>query len=76
MSKISSPRDPASGLPTGKRMHKPITMAADPAPGLPTGKRNHLPVATKVADEFEAAKAPRDSVSGNATGRRQYKAVE
>jgi len=26
MSEVVSPRDPASGLPTGKRMHKPITL--------------------------------------------------
>ena len=25
-SQIASPRDPASGLPTGKRMHKPFTI--------------------------------------------------
>jgi hypothetical protein len=26
---ITSPRDPASGLPTGKRQHKPFTFLAD-----------------------------------------------
>jgi bacteriocin-like protein len=26
---IVSPRDPASGLPTGKRMHKPFTLNSD-----------------------------------------------
>jgi bacteriocin-like protein len=26
---IVSPRDPASGLPTGKRMHKPFTLSAE-----------------------------------------------
>jgi hypothetical protein len=31
---VTSPRDAASGLPTGKRMHKPLLALADP---LPTG---------------------------------------
>ncbi len=26
---VTAPRDPASGLPTGKRMHKPITVVAE-----------------------------------------------
>jgi hypothetical protein len=26
---VVSPRDPASGLPTGKRMHKPYTVVAE-----------------------------------------------
>jgi hypothetical protein len=26
---VVSPRDPASGLPTGKRMHKPFTVTAE-----------------------------------------------
>lgn len=30
---IVSPRDHASGLPTGKRMHKPMAMAAGPGQG-------------------------------------------
>jgi hypothetical protein len=51
---IISPRDPASGLPTGKRMHKPFTTTSavsakaaataaprDAASGLATGKRQH-----------------------------------
>jgi ribosomal protein L37AE/L43A len=33
----SSPRDAASGLPTGKRQHQPTS-------GLPTGKRQHSPI--------------------------------
>ena len=50
----SSPRDAASGLPTGKRQHKPVSVTApidkstpilmktrDAASGLPTGKREH-----------------------------------
>jgi hypothetical protein len=28
---IVSPRDPASGLPTGKRTHKPLTFIDDPS---------------------------------------------
>jgi len=31
-----SRRDPASGLPTGKRMHKPFTVTAPFAQGLPS----------------------------------------
>ncbi len=42
---IVSPRDPASGLPTGQRMHKPV--AYD---GLPTGQRMHKPLATAAAN--------------------------
>lgn len=54
-----SPRDAASGMPTGKRMHKPYTITKeldftqddaneivsprDAAAGLPTGKRMHKP---------------------------------
>jgi hypothetical protein len=30
---VESPRDASSGLPTGKRMHKPYTVAAHNGPG-------------------------------------------
>jgi hypothetical protein len=30
---VVSPRDPQSGLPTGKRMHKPVDVAGKPSPG-------------------------------------------
>ena len=32
---IISPRDPASGLPTGKRQHKPLTITMDYGPTTP-----------------------------------------
>lgn len=63
---IVSPRDVASGLPTGKRMHKPfsfvvsssdnsvteVTSPRDAASGLATGKRMHKPfVITKELDK-------------------------
>lgn len=55
---VVSPRDAASGLPTGKRMHKPMSFLVsssdnsvtevksprDAASGLATGKRQHKPV--------------------------------
>ena len=55
---ITSPRDAASGLPTGKRMHQPLSVFVsasdntvsevksprDAASGLPTGKRMHKPM--------------------------------
>ena len=61
---IVSPRDPASGLATGKRMHKPFVVTKeldirsneigsprDASTGLPTGRRMHKPfVVTKELD--------------------------
>ena len=55
---VKSPRDAASGLATGKRMHKPLYLNVsasdnsvteiksprDAASGLPTGKRQHKPL--------------------------------
>ncbi|MEO5942125.1 MAG: hypothetical protein ABIP30_06075 [Ferruginibacter sp.] len=85
---IVSPRDPASGLPTGKRMHKPfvitkeldfneneIVSPRDPASGLPTGKRMHKPfVITKELDFNEnEIVSPRDPTSGLPTGKRMHK---
>jgi hypothetical protein len=52
--RILSPRDPASGQATGKRIVSP----RDPASGLATGKRTHQQV------------SPRDPASGLATGKR------
>jgi len=63
---VKSPRDAASGLPTGKRMQKPLSVFVsasdnsvsevksprDAASGLPTGKRMHKPfVITKELDK-------------------------
>jgi hypothetical protein len=82
MSKITSPRDPASGLPTGQRMHKPITVTSqnaprDPASGLPTGKATQSTVKDTFTSSAKshAIVSPRDSASGQATGKRQYRPV-
>ncbi len=62
---ITSPRDAASGLPTGKRMHKPLSVhisstdnsvtevksPRDAASGLATGKRQHKPFV--MAKEYD-----------------------
>ena len=80
MTKITSPRDAASGLPTGQRMHKPITVTAktaprDPQSGLPTGKAAQAVVKDSFTSSAKshAIVSPRDSASGQATGKRQYK---
>jgi hypothetical protein len=52
---IVTPRDAASGLPTGKRQHR------DAASGLPTGKRQHRATADFDGDDNDDAvdtKAP------------------
>lgn len=65
--KIVSPRDATSGLPTGKRMHKPISVHVsasdnavsevksprDAASGLATGKRQHKPI--RIPKEYNAS---------------------
>ena len=61
-------RDVASGLPTGKRMHKAVVFAKatkaivsprDAASGLPTGKRMHKPfvVAKESAARINKSKS-------------------
>ncbi|MEO6133943.1 MAG: hypothetical protein ABIP35_02245 [Ginsengibacter sp.] len=54
---IVSPRDAASGLPTGKRMHKPFVITKE------------LGVSSKDNGVTEI-KTPRDAASGQATGKR------
>lgn len=65
---IVSPRDAASGLPTGKRMHKPFSFVVsssdnsvsevksprDAASGLATGRRMHKPV-QPISTELDKA---------------------
>ncbi|MFT3839996.1 MAG: hypothetical protein QM723_23615 [Myxococcaceae bacterium] len=63
MGKITSPRDAASGLPTGKRMHKPISATVETASakaprdsvsGNATGRRAYKAVESSAAkDGFE-----------------------
>lgn len=87
MGKIT-PRDPASGLPTGKRMHKPIAVTVETAKakaprdsvsGNATGRRAYKAVefSSTEHDGFEyggkTVKSPRDAASGLATGKRQHK---
>jgi hypothetical protein len=62
---ISSPRDAASGMPTGKRMSSP----RDAASGRPTGRRSST---ANDPDEMEGVVAPRDAASGRPTGRRSH----
>lgn len=67
---VKSPRDAASGLATGRRMHKPLSLFVssndnsvaevksprDAASGLPTGKRMHKPfVITKELDKSSSS---------------------
>ena len=78
--KITAPRDSVTGLSTGRRQHKPVTLASvtsprDPASGLPTGKRTE---AAAAKDSFapsakHAIVSPRDSASGLPTGKRMHK---
>jgi hypothetical protein len=85
---IVSPRDPQSGLSTGKRMHKPfvITKELDAdeneiisprenGSGLPTGKRMHKPfIITKELDVDEnEIISPGENGSGLPTGKRMHK---
>jgi hypothetical protein len=80
-----SPRDAASGLPTGKRQHgwSPTTGQAtehevvsprDAASGLPTGKRQHgaMPIKAGVSGTTGDVVSPRDAASGLPTGKRQH----
>jgi hypothetical protein len=73
---VVSPRDAASGLPTGKRQHKPLTITKE--------IDKSSPAATADADGDGAGDAaavnhevtsPRDAASGLATGRRQHTPV-
>jgi hypothetical protein len=64
---VKSPRDAASGLPTGKRMHKPMSFLVsssdnsvtevksprDVATGQSTGKRQHKPI--RIPKEYNAS---------------------
>ena len=74
---VKSPRDAASGLATGKRMHKPLSLFVssndnsvievksprDVASGLPTGKRMHKPfVITKELDKSSSS-APSSEIA-------------
>ena len=70
---VVAPRDAASGLPTGKRQHKPMPVASahevvaprDAASGLPTGKRQHKPMMAAPAPEDGAIdKSSPDSMGG------------
>lgn len=70
---VKSPRDAASGLATGRRMHKPLSIHVssadnavtevksprDAASGLPTGKRQHKPITiTKELDKSSSDLPP------------------
>ena len=79
---VSSPRDAASGLATGKRMFKPFSVHAsssdnsvskivsprDAASGLPTGKRMHKPMTiTKELDKSSPTLAESVSTTGTSS---------
>ncbi len=53
--KKAQTRDAASGLPTGKRQHKPVNRGVvsprDAASGLPTGKRQHKPLSNNLDND-------------------------
>ncbi len=54
---ITSPRDPASGLPTGKRQHKPITITAEvgiAAPQLMAALVNNETLSSVVISLYKA----------------------
>ncbi len=54
-------RDAASGLPTGKRQHKPVSSSLgkprDAASGMPTGKRQHKPLSSGVDNDCDGLTA-------------------
>ena len=75
---LVSPRDAASGLPTGKRQHKPIRMATGDVNGDGMSDKTleieYLDEDSDddgVDDSEESVKSPRDSASGQASGKRQ-----
>ncbi len=77
--RVVSPRDAASGLPTGKRQHKPLALSPprDAASGLPTGKRQHKPLRAfdpgfDAGSSGDEGMTTRDAASGLPTGRRQH----
>jgi hypothetical protein len=85
---ISSPRDAASGLPTGKRMNMitaqdpdaaahSVKSPRDAASGQATGKRMHKPVTIiiEVEEPENTIKSSGDASSGLATGKRMHKPV-
>lgn len=55
--KKATTRDAASGLPTGKRQHKPVSKRVvsprDAASGLPTGKRQHKAVSNNLDNDCD-----------------------
>jgi hypothetical protein len=82
--KIVSPRDAASGLPTGKRMHKPISVHVsssdnsitevksprDAASGLATGKRMHKPtvLTMELGKSKPSSNSPKSDISVDEPG--------
>lgn len=80
---VVNPRDPASGLPTGKRQHNRDAGSGlavgkrqhrDPASGLPTGKRQHNRDAGSGLPTGK--RQHRDPASGLATGKRSAKQTQ
>ena len=70
-SNVVAPRDAASGLPTGKRQHKPVVVTKpldNTAPAQPTA-----PGAVVGGNPPDDGTVARDAASGLATGKRQHK---
>lgn len=74
--RIVSPRDAASGLPTGRRQHKPVTLSEPPS-GRPTGQRQKIAAPRDPASgqPTKGLTAPRDAASGLPAGKRQHKPI-
>lgn len=84
-----APRDAASGLATGRRQHKPLTLtmelgrvAPQPAPAQPTGKPPSEPASGQatgkrahkpIETRSATVTSPRDPASGLPTGKRMHK---
>lgn len=66
----SAPRDAASGMPTGKRMHKPLTMR-DQASGQATGKS----AAAATGQSEASSNGSSSTTSAIGTGKRQHRPI-
>lgn len=71
VTEIISPRDAASGLPTGKRMHKPFTITKELDKSSPL-----LAKSASTSETTSAVNKTEDPSRGQATGRRQHRPVE
>lgn len=79
---IKSPRDAASGLPTGKRQHMPVSTGDVDGDGRSDAKaqdynssRSNKTASARPMDDGDATGGPghRDAASGLPTGKRQHK---